>query len=147
MANAEASVNPKMVESPRVAVAEEHGHSESGGEQETHGKDWLRVAFVAVILLVVWSGLIPRYHGIDVIGVMGILIGGFPIFEEAISDLVKGRMTMELSMTIALVAASVIGEFLTALLITVFVLIAEILEGLTVGESFRQGRDAGAIGA
>lgn len=40
-------------------------------------------------------------------------------------------------MTIALVAASVIGEFFTALLITVFVLIAEILEGMTVGRGRR----------
>lgn len=36
-------------------------------------------------------------------------------------------------MTIALVAASAIGEFFTALLITVFVLVAEIIEGMTVG--------------
>jgi Cd2+/Zn2+-exporting ATPase/Cu+-exporting ATPase len=50
-------------------------------------------------------------------------------------------MTMELSMTIALVAASVIGEFCTALLITLFVLIAEILEGMTVGRGRRAIRD------
>ena len=42
-------------------------------------------------------------------------------------------MTMELSMTIALVSALAIGEFFTALVITAFVLAAEILEGLTVG--------------
>ncbi len=41
-------------------------------------------------------------------------------------------MTMELSMTLALVAALLIGQFLTALVITFFVLIAEILEGLTL---------------
>ena len=50
---------------------------------------------------------------------VGVLIGGYPIFKEAIADLLESRMTMELSMTIALVAASVIGEFFTALLITV----------------------------
>jgi len=44
-------------------------------------------------------------------------------------------------MTIALVAASVIGEFFTALLITVFVLIAEILEGMTVGRGRRAIRE------
>jgi Cd2+/Zn2+-exporting ATPase/Cu+-exporting ATPase len=42
-------------------------------------------------------------------------------------------MTMELSMTIAIAAAAAIGEFFTALVITLFVLIAEVLEGLTVG--------------
>jgi len=46
-------------------------------------------------------------------------------------------MTMELSMTIALLAAAAIGEFFTALIITAFVLAAEVLEGLTVGRGRR----------
>ena len=91
------------------------------------------MGFVALVLLVVWSGLVPRCAGIDWLALAGIAIGGFPIFKEAIADLLKGRMTMELSMTIALAAASAIGEFFTALLITLFVLIAEIIEGMTVG--------------
>jgi len=41
-------------------------------------------------------------------------------------------MTMELSMTIAIIAAAAIGELFTALVITLFVLVAEVLEGLTV---------------
>src|SRR5580704_16837027 len=84
------------------------------------------------MLVLVWTNVAPRFHGIDVVALIGVLIGGYPVFKEAIADLAKGRMTMELSMTIALVAASAIGEFFTALLITVFVLIAEILEGMTV---------------
>jgi heavy metal translocating P-type ATPase len=44
---------------------------------------------------------------------------------------------MELSMTIALLAALAIGEFFTALVITGFVLAAEVLEGLTVGRGRR----------
>jgi len=47
------------------------------------------------------------------------------------------RMTMELSMTIALLAALVIGEVFTALLITLFVLVAEVLEGFTVSRGRR----------
>ena len=92
-----------------------------------------RVGFVALVIVLVWSRVVPRFHGVDFLALTGILIGGFPIFKEAFADLFKGRMTMELSMTIALVAASAIGEFFTALLITVFVLIAEIIEGMTVG--------------
>ena len=42
-------------------------------------------------------------------------------------------MTMELSMTLALVAALCIGQFLTALVIAFFVLFAELVEGYTVG--------------
>jgi heavy metal translocating P-type ATPase len=108
-------------------------HDEAGEEHEERGREWLRVSLVALVIVLVWSGIVPRYRGIDFLALAGILIGGFPIFKEALADLLKGRMTMELSMTIALVAASVIGEFFTALLITVFVLIAEIIEGMTVG--------------
>lgn len=104
-------------------------------EPEHHGGwiEWARVGFVAVVLLAVWFGAIPRVAGIDWLALAGIAIGGFPIFREAITDLLHGQMTMELSMTIALAAASGIGEFVTALLITLFVLVAEIIEGMTVG--------------
>ncbi len=70
---------------------------------------------------------------ISVIGIAATLIGGYPIFKEAFENIVERKMTMELSMTIALLAALAIGEFFTALVITGFVLAAEVLEGLTVG--------------
>ena len=79
----------------------------------------------------------PRVHHLDLVALTGILVGGYPIFREAIADILQGRMTMELSMTIALVAASAIGEFMTALVIALFVLVAEILEGMTVGRGRR----------
>jgi cation transport ATPase len=113
---------------------DQHEHENCEHNHEGEGwREWARVAFVAVILLLVWLQAVPRVRGIDLLALTGILIGGYPIFKEAISDLLERRMTMELSMTIALVAASVISEFVTALLITLFVLIAEILEGMTVG--------------
>ena len=65
------------------------------------------------------------------------VIGGFPIFSEAWENLRKRRMTMELSMTIALIGALAIGQFLTALVIAFFVLFAELLEGFTVGSGRR----------
>src|ERR1700686_2882360 len=58
-----------------------------------------------------------------------------------LENLRERRMTMELSMTIALVSALAIGEFFTALVITAFVLAAEILEGLTVGRGRRAIQD------
>jgi Cu+-exporting ATPase len=71
------------------------------------------------------------------IGIVATLVGGYPIFHEAVENLFERRMTMELSMTIALGAALLIGEFFTALVISLFVLIAEVLEGLTVGRGRR----------
>jgi heavy metal translocating P-type ATPase len=70
--------------------------------------------------------------------VVGLLIGCWPILAEAWGDVRARRMSMELSMLIAIAAAAAIGVWVTALVITVFVLAAEILEDL----SLDRGRDA-----
>jgi heavy metal translocating P-type ATPase len=101
----------------------------------------LRVAFVALAAAAVWFHLWEPFHRISVIGLAATLIGGYPIFKGAFENIVERRMTMELSMTIALVSALAIGEFFTALVITAFVLAAEILEGLTVGRGRRAIQD------
>ncbi|NUN51340.1 MAG: cation-translocating P-type ATPase, partial [Planctomycetaceae bacterium] len=66
-----------------------------------------------------------------------VAVGGFPILEEAWEAVPARRMTMELSMTIALLAALAIGEFLTVLVIVAFVLFAEELEKVTVSRGRR----------
>ncbi len=109
-----------------------------------HGFEWLdaaRVLFVALAAAAVWFHLWEPFHRLSVIGLGATLIGGYPIFKEAFENIIERRMTMELSMTIALVAALAIGEFFTALVITAFVLAAEILEGLTVGRGRRAIQD------
>ena len=89
----------------------------------------------------VWFHIWEPFHKVSVIGLAATLIGGYPIFKEAFENIVERRMTMELSMTIALVSALAIGEFFTALVITAFVLGAEILEGLTVGRGRKAIQD------
>lgn len=114
-----------------------HSHDDPGHtDDHAHPLAWTelaRIAFVGLAALAVWLRLWEPFSDVSVIGLVAALVGGWPIFEEAFESLLKRRMTMELSMTIALVAALVIGEFLTALVIIFFVLIAEVLEGLTVG--------------
>lgn len=101
----------------------------------------LRVLFVLLAAAAVWVHLWEPFHRVSVIGLAAALIGGYPIFKAAFENIVERRMTMELSMTIALVSALAIGEFFTALVITAFVLAAEILEGLTVGRGRRAIKD------
>src|ERR1700730_3610549 len=101
----------------------------------------LRVVFVTLAAAAVWVHLWEPFHRVSVIGLAATLIGGYPIFKEAFENVVERRMTMELSMTIALASALAIGEFFTALVITAFVLGAEILEGLTVGRGRRAIQD------
>jgi len=100
--------------------------------------DLARVGFVVAAAAAVWFHLWEPVAQFSVIGVAATLIGGYPIFKEAFENVLERRMTMELSMTIALVAALSIGQAFTALVITAFVLAAEILEHLTVA----RGREA-----
>jgi heavy metal translocating P-type ATPase len=109
-------------------------------EEHSHGVEWaelVRIAFVALAAAAVWFRLWEPFPHISVIGIAAALIGGYPIFKEAIENILERKMTMELSMTIALLSALAIGEFFTALVITGFVLAAEVLEGLTVGRGRR----------
>ena len=73
-----------------------------------------------------------------IIAAFGLAVGCWPILIEAWEDVRSRRMSMELSMLIAILAAALIGEWVTALVITAFVLAAEILEDL----SMDRGRDA-----
>ena len=96
---------------------------------------------MALAAAAVWFRLWEPFPHISVIGIAATLIGGYPIFKEAFENIVERKMTMELSMTIALLSALAIGEFFTALVITAFVLAAEVLEGLTVGRGRRAIQD------
>jgi Cu+-exporting ATPase len=92
----------------------------------------LGVLFVAVAAGAFWFVGSSANLLVTILGVVCTLVGGFPIFHEAYENILQRRMTMELSMAIAIVAALAIREIFTALVITLFVLVAEILEGLTV---------------
>lgn len=122
----------------------EHGHSHSHDHGHEHPVGWVessRILFVGLAAVAVWFELWEPFPTFSLIGLAATLIGGYPIFKHALLDVLQRRMTMELSMTIALVAALVIGEFFTVLVIVFFVLVAELLEGLTVGRGRRAIKD------
>jgi len=117
----------------------QHGHDEKDDEHG-HSLQWvdlLRIGLVALAAAAVWFRVWEPFARVSIIGIAGTLIGGYPIFKEAWENIVERKMTMELSMTIALLSALAIGEFFTALVITGFVLAAEVLEGLTVDRGRR----------
>ncbi|MFT3877455.1 MAG: cation-translocating P-type ATPase [Propioniciclava sp.] len=100
--------------------------------------DLARTLFVAACTLAVVLGLTWPWPTVPAVAIVGLAVGCWPILTEAWHDARQRRMSMELSMLLAIVAAAVIGEWVTSLLITTFVLAAEILEDL----SMDRGRDA-----
>ena len=125
------AVQPATVESEDVLLG-------FGLWQRINHRDLARTAFVALCTVAVALGLVWPSHALPLVAVAGLIVGCWPILTEAWEDARARRMSMELSMLIAIAAAALIGEWVTALLVTTFVLAAEILEDL----SMDRGRDA-----
>ena len=102
--------------------------------------DVVRIAVVGVAALGAWIAGTTGTPGwaVGAVGAVVLAVGCWPLLVEAAGDLRERRMSMELSMLLAIVAAAVIGEWVTALAVTVFALCAEVLEEL----SMDRGRDA-----
>lgn len=134
------SYSAEQAQHPAIPAARpdqrEEAHEDEYEEQE-HAQTltWpeaLRIVLVALAAVAVWFRLWEPFTNVSVVGIVGLVVGGWPIFKEALENIIARRMTMELSMTIAIIAAAAIGQFFTALVITLFVLAAEVLEGMTV---------------
>ena len=124
------------IESRSDATAEERE-----GDFRLRPVEAMRIIFVAVAAAAVWFHVWEPVPRISVIGAIGVLIGGWPIFKEAAENIAARRMTMELSMSLAIIAAAGISQYSTALIITLFVLVAEVIEGMTVSRGRRAIRD------
>jgi P-type Cu+ transporter len=136
----------ERIESPTLVDRAQGGTSAPAArERESdHVFSWVeavRIILVALAAGSVWFHLWGPLPSVSLIGVLGVLIGGWPIFKEAAENAAARRMTMELSMSIAIVAAAGISQFFTALIITLFVLVAEALERMTVSRGRRAIRD------
>src|SRR5438132_2385640 len=110
---------------------------DQGREYSVTAGEYVRLGLMALVIVASLTGWRRHWMLRDWLACTATLVGGFPIFKEAWENLRKRRVTMELSMTLALVAALCIGQFLTALVIAFFVLFAEMVEGYTVGSGRR----------
>src|ERR1043166_2142452 len=102
MSSSNMSVNHAMTEPIREAAI----HDEHEGLSKS---DLVRIGLVGAAAVFCWFRIWQPYPRFDFVGLVAVLAGGYPIYREALADIVSGRMTMELSMTIALAAALAIG--------------------------------------
>src|SRR6202162_3887998 len=121
---------------PGSSAVDRDNH-EDEHENPLNWREINRVLFTAAAAAAIWFLGGARNPYVTAVGLICAIVGGFPIFHEAYENITQRRMTMELSMAIAIVAALAIREIFTALIITLFVLVAEILDGLTVARGRR----------
>jgi P-type Cu+ transporter len=87
------------------------------------------MAFVAVSSgLGVWRQLLP----IDAVAIAATLLGGYAVYKETFLALRHGRVNMEVSMTVAIFASLLVGQFTVSVVITFFVLLSEYIETYAV---------------
>src|SRR5215831_9579597 len=85
-----------------------------------------------IIVAVAWMHLLqPAWLG-NIVVVIAVFAGGYPIFKESLVALGKVRVNMELAMVIAIVASLALYQFLPAIVITFFALLSEFIEGFIV---------------
>lgn len=91
-----------------------------------------RVILVALALIAsTWEHTFLR-PVLEYMAAIAALIGAAPVYKEAFACLLKGKLSMELSMTLAIIASLFAGKYFVGLLIVLFVLIAEMIESLMI---------------
>src|SRR5580704_10501957 len=96
-----------QVKAPHVASGHDSGDGEEGPLNWLEISRVLFVAGAAVAVLLLHGAKNPY---VAAAGAICTLVGGYPIFHEAYENITQRRMTMELSMAIAIVAALAIRE-------------------------------------
>jgi P-type E1-E2 ATPase len=114
------------VSSPGAAPQRHDGHA------DTVRTDLFRIGLICIAAGLLRAGIWDALGHPTLVGLTATLIGGYSIFKDGLKSLIQRRMTMAVSVTIAIVAALVIGEVFTALVITACVLAAGVVEGLAV---------------
>jgi Cd2+/Zn2+-exporting ATPase/Cu+-exporting ATPase len=108
----------------------------AAGLNQILAEDGWRIAVAGIAIPAILA--IRQPQTVFLMGIAAAMVAGFPILREAVESLVRRRMTMELSMSIAVIAALAVRETTTALIILLFVLVAEVLEELNLA----RGRQA-----
>jgi len=90
------------------------------------------IAMFTVIVFIAWLHELPSALISNLVIIITVVTCGYPIFKESFSALKKGRINMELSMVIAIIASLLLLQFLPAIVITFFALLSEFIEGLIV---------------
>src|SRR5665213_1349021 len=77
----------------------EHEHDAHEHEHPFELAEMLRIALVFAAAAAVWFRVWEPIPKLSLIGIVGLLIGAWPILQEALQNILARRMTMELSMT------------------------------------------------
>lgn len=91
-------------------------------------------AFVGVLLLLNWLGIFKTLFGIDT-AVFITLLAGYKTFYNSISALLERRISADIALCVAVIAALAVGQYLAAAEAMFIVLVGEGLESYAAGRT------------
>jgi Cd2+/Zn2+-exporting ATPase/Cu+-exporting ATPase len=94
--------------------------------------DEIRLSLMGVAALFSYLGFWRSFSPIDFVAIGATLVGGYPVFIETFHSLRHRSINMEVSMTVAIVASLLVGQFTAAVVVTFFVLLSEFIEAYAV---------------
>ncbi len=95
-------------------------------------EDEIRLSLMGIAALFSYLGFWRNFAPIDIVAIGATVIGGFPVFVETFHAIRHRSINMEVSMTVAIVASLLVGQFTAAVVVTFFVLLSEFIEAYAV---------------
>src|SRR5947209_9683603 len=102
--------------------------SEPAKNRETE----IRLFVMGIAALFSYLGFWRSFAPIDIVAIGATIIGGYPVFVETFHAIRHRSINMEVSMTVAIVASLLVGQFTAAVVVTFFVLLSEFIEAYAV---------------
>ena len=103
-------------------------------EQKERVKYYAYAAVVGVLLLLNLTGVFKTIYGIDTAAIITVL-AGYKTFNNSISALLEGKISADLALCIAVIAALSVGEYLAAAEAMFIILVGEGLESYAAGRT------------
>ncbi len=101
-------------------------------EPPKNREDEIRLSLMGLAALFSYLGFWRSFSSIDFVAIGATLVGGYPVFVETFHSLRHRSINMEVSMTVAIVASLLVGQFTAAVVVTFFVLLSEFIEAYAV---------------
>jgi len=101
-------------------------------QEDSPRKLWMLLGISGALLLLGWRGIIPKWNDVDVAAVAATVILGFPIVYACVSDLLEGKVSAELTVAVAAMAALLLREYTAAGEVVFIARLGEALEGVAV---------------
>ena len=118
----------------------DHDHGHGHGEGSTLKKQLLAAAVIlgltALTLHLLWHGEAAHWT-VFALSLAATLAAGYSVFWKGIKNALRLRIEETVLITIAVIAAFALGEFVEAAMVTILFSIGEMIEDLAVGKSRR----------